>query len=325
MKKSRRILAALAFAGASALASASSAETWNLPTAYPAQSFHTQNLEMLAREVEEATGGELAIAIHPAGSLVKHPEIKNAVRSRQVQMGEFLLSRLSNEDPIFEADAVPFLAASYEAARRLWDAQRPHVEAALARQNITVLYAAPWPPNGLYTTRPITEIGDFAGMRFRTYNAATERFAELIGAVPTQIEVPDVPQAFATGRVDSMITSATTGANARAWDFLSHYYDARAFLPKNIVVVNTAALEALPEAHRAALLGAAARAEIRGWAMSEAETSEQNRALAENGVIVEAPSEALSTSLKAIGARMIEEWSAKSGSGGAAILEGVAF
>ena len=298
------------------------AGTWNMPTPYPSGSFHTQNIMQFADDVKADTDGAIDIVVHPAGSLVKHPEIKNAVRSGQVQIGEFLLSRLSNENPIFEADAVPFLADSYEASQALWTAQRPMVEQQLARQNLTVLYAVPWPPQGLYSRAPLNSLDALAGMRFRTYNAATERFAQLAGAVPTQVEVPDIPQAFATGRVAGMITSSTTGVNSKAWDYLSHYTDTRAFLPKNIIVVNTDSLNALEDSDRSALLAAAARAEARGWEMSRAETDKQTQSLADNGIVVDFPTDALRQALSRIGSEMADEWVERAGGAGARLIDG---
>ena len=308
-------LAALFLASGTALAG-----SWNMPTPYPSGSFHTQNVEQFAADVRSETDGAVNIVVHPAGSLVKHAEIKNAVRSGQVQIGEFLLSRLSNENPVFEADAVPFLADSYDASRALWAAQRPVVEEQLARQNLTVLYAVPWPPQGLYSRTQLDTLSALAGMRFRTYNAATERFAQLAGAMPTQVEVPDIPQAFATGRVAGMITSSTTGVNSKAWDYLSHYTDTRAFLPKNIIVVNTNALDVLDASDRAAILQAAKRAEERGWAMSMAETDKQTHALGDNGLVVSEPSASLRADLSRIGEQMTREWVARAGTAGTDLL-----
>lgn len=311
-----------AIAGAVALgATAAMAQEWDMPTPYPEGNFHTQNIITFADEVREATDGALDITVHPAGSLIGHAEIKNSVRSGQVRIGEFLLSRLANEDPVFGVDNVPFLATSYDDARRLWDASREPTEELLERQNLTVLFTVPWPPQGLYSDEPIEEIGDLAGTRFRAYNAGTEEFARIAGAVPTQVEVPDIPQAFATGRVDSMMTSSSTGVNTSAWDFLSYFYDAQAWLPKNIVVVNTEALEGLDEETRNAVLAAAQAAHVRGWEASAAEHEAQMAVLADNGITVAPPSESLAASMREIGAEMAANWEESAGEAGAAILE----
>ena len=297
------------------------AETWDMATPYPDATFHTKNIHQFADDVAEATSGGLKINVHSAGSLFKHPEISKAVRSGQVPAGEFFLSLLNNDNPAFGVDSLPFLATSYDDAERLWAAQRPVVENLLDEQGLMVLYAVPWPPQGLYTTKPISTVDGLAGVKFRTYNSTLETFASMAGAAPTQIEVPDIPQAFSTGRVEAMITSPSTGVNSQAWDFLSHYTDIQAWIPKNIVVVNKRAFQRLGADTQQAVLEAAAAAEVRGWEMSRNETEVQTAALAENGIDVQNPSDALMQGLRAIGAKMLENWVAASGEEGAAILE----
>ncbi|HXH03500.1 MAG TPA: TRAP transporter substrate-binding protein [Candidatus Competibacteraceae bacterium] len=297
------------------------ATTWDMPTPYPENNFHTQNILQFAQEIEQATGGELKIKVHSAGSLIKHTEIKNAVRSGQVPIGEFLISQLANEDPLFQADSIPFLATSYEASMKLWQASRPEVEKLLDKQGLMVLYAVAWPPQGVYANKPLNSVDDLKGLKFRAYNTATERLAQLAGAVPTQVEAADLAQAFATGRVESMITSPSTGANSKAWDYVSHYYHVQAWLPKNLVIVNKRAFQRLPEAQRKAVLEAAAKAESRGWEMSRKETEEKLAELKANGMKVEPPSEALMAGLRKIGETMTAEWVKAAGVTGEAVLK----
>jgi TRAP-type C4-dicarboxylate transport system substrate-binding protein len=297
------------------------AASWDMPTPYPDKTFHTQNIAIFADDVAKATGGELTIKIHSAGSLFKHPEIKNAVRAGQVPIGEFFVSLLSNEQAVFGADSQPFLATNYDEAKKLWDAQLPIITTILDKQGLMPLYSVAWPPQGLYTKKEIKTVDDLKGIKFRAYNATLELFANKIGAAPTQVEVPDIPQAFATSRVEAMITSPSTGANSKAWDFVTHYTDIQAWLPKNIVVVNKKAFRKLDKKTQEAVLTAAKAAEERGWKMSKQETNEQTAILKENGIIVVTPSAELMTGLKEIGASMLEEWKKDAGPEGAALLK----
>ncbi len=294
---------------------------WDMPTPYGDTVFHTQNIMEFADDVREATDGAVDITVHSAGSLFGHPEIKDAVRRGLAPIGEILLSRLSNEDPVFEVDSIPFLADSYDDARALWEASRPAVEELLAEQGLTLLYAVPWPGQSLYLTEEVTDPAALQGVSFRAYNTATERLAELLGMVPTQVEAGDIPTAFATGRVDAMMTSPSTGVSSQAWDFSNVYVDVQAWLPKNVVFVNTAAFEALPQEQRDAIMEAAAAAETRGWEMSEAETATQIDMLAENGMTVTDPSPELADALAAAGETMAEEWQERAGESGTTILE----
>ncbi len=317
-------LFSLALSGAVALglgASAGHAQTaWDMPTPYGDSVFHTRNIMQFADDVASATDGGLTITVHSAGSLYAHPEIRDAVRRGLAPIGEILISQLANEDAIFGVDSVPFLAASYDDAARLWSASRDQIAAKLADQGLTLLYAVPWPGQSLYLTKEIDSVKDMQGVSFRAYNTATERLAQLMGAVPTTVEAGDIPTAFSTSRIAAMITSPSTGVSSQAWDFVSHYIDTQAWLPKNVVFVNTRAFDALPEDQQQALIDAAAEAERRGWEMSKAETESQIAALKENGMQVSKPSETLARELREIGAIMTEEWQAQAGEAGAAIL-----
>ncbi|MCZ7563993.1 MAG: TRAP transporter substrate-binding protein [Burkholderiales bacterium] len=317
----KHILAVAALAGAFAAAPALAQTKWDMPTPYPDANFHTQNIARFAEDVKKSSGGKLEIKIHSNGSLFKHPEIKNAVRGGQVPIGEFLISLLANENPVFEVDSVPFLATGYDDAKRLWSASRAQVEKVLDKEGLMVLYAVPWPPQGLYAKSELKTIDDMKGVKFRAYNTATQKLAALAGAVPTQVEAPDIPQAFTTGRVDAMITSPSTGANSKAWDFVKHYHDTQAWLPKNAIVVNKRAFRGLDKSVQQALLDAAKRAEARGWEMSLKETTEKTAALKQNGMTVHTPSPALMSGLKAIGKQMTDEWAKKAGADGEAILK----
>ena len=317
MKVSKLIVAA----AAALFAGTAQAEQWEMPTPYPDATFHTVNVYKFAEDVKKATNGELEIKVHSAGSLFKHTEIKNAVRSGQAQIGEFFLSLLANENALFGADSVPFLATSYEDAQRLWAASRPEIDKLLDKQGLMVLYAVPWPPQGLYTKREISGMDDLKGLKFRAYNPLLTRLAELAGMGPTQIEVPDLPQAFATGRVDAMITSPSTGANQKSWDYLSNYYDIQAWVPKNVIVVNKRAFMRLDADTQMAVKEAAAIAEKRGWDMSMAETDAKVKILKDNGMKVAAPSDDLKAGLKAIGEQMTEEWVKQAGEAGETVLK----
>lgn len=303
------------------LGGTASAETWNMATPYPESNFHAQNHLQFAKDVKAATNGALEIVVHSGGSLIPHAEIRNAVRNGTIPMGEFLLSRLSNENPIYEIDGVPFFVTDYPSAKRLLEVTRPRLQKLLNRQNILLLYSVPWPNNGIYANKELRTIEDFRGLKFRTYSSVTERFAQLTGAIPTQVEIPDIAQAFATKRVESMITSAATGVNISAWDFVKRYYNMKTYLGKNAVVVNKLKFEGLTEDVRKAVLKAAAAAEERGWKMSADNDLNMAAKLANGGVIVEPPSKELQASMQAIGTRMLDEWLARAGSEGKAVLE----
>ncbi len=242
------------------------------------------------------------------------------MRSRQVAIGEFFLSRLSNEDLAYGVDSQPFVATSYDDARKLWAEQKPVITELLAEQGLIPLFSVPWPAQGLYTNGEIATVDDLNGLRFRAYNAALEEFATLAGAAPVQVEASDIPQAFSTGQVAAMITSPSTGVNSTAWDFVSHYSPINAWVPKNIVVVNQRIFDRLDDAQKTAVLAAAETAELRGWDMSAAEAEAKTAALAANGITVYDPSPELVEGLQSIGATMLENWEVKASDAALSIL-----
>src|SRR3712207_4567058 len=263
-------LAALA---AISLAAPALAQTkWNLPAAYPADNFHTENLVQFSKDVAEATGGKLQITVHANASLFKAPEIKRAVQTGQAQIGEVLMSLHENEDPLYGVDVVPFLATSFDQARKLWAAQRPVLEKKLAGQGLVLLYAVAWPPQGIYAKKDINTIEDMRGLKWRSYNVGTSRIAELVGAQAVTIQAAELPQALATGVVNSFMSSGGTGYDSKVWESLTHFYDTQAWIPKNVTFVNKAAFDALDKPTQEAVLKAARTAEERGWKTAQEKT-----------------------------------------------------
>ncbi|WP_084462464.1 TRAP transporter substrate-binding protein [Oceanibaculum pacificum] len=308
----------LALTGMSGLATA---QTWDMPLPYPDNNFHTKNTRLFAEDVKKATGGKLTINIHSGASLFKMPEIKRAVRTGQAQMGEILLSAYGNENAVFEADGVPFLAVGYDNAWKLYQAQKPVLEKLLAEEGIKLLYAAPWPGQGLFVQKEISSVSEMKGEKFRAYNAATSRLAELLGAVPTTVQYAEVPQAFSTGLATSMLTSAATGVDVKAWDFLKVFYQTDAMHPKNIVFVNQRAFDGLDKASQDGLLKAAAESEKRVWEASKKEAEATVKALGDNGMKVLKPGAELQSGLEKVGATMVKEWTEKAGANGKTIVD----
>jgi TRAP-type C4-dicarboxylate transport system substrate-binding protein len=310
--------------GAAALAlsaTTAQAETWDMPMAYPDSNFHSQNGKAFAECVQSGTGGELEIVVHPGGSLFKGNEIKRAVQTGQAPIGERLLSAHQNEEAVFGFDSVPFLASSYEASDQLWDAAKPAIEETLDEQNLVLLYAVPWPPQGIYTKKPLESASDMAGVKFRSYNAATARMAELTGAVPVQIEEAELSQALATGIADSFISSGATGYDRKVWEHMTHWYDVAAWLPRNSVLVNKDAWTALDDATRQVLQDCAAEAGAAGTAESARLNDWYKEQLAANGMSIQPPGDQLRADLEKIGQTMTDEWLAATGDAGKQIVD----
>jgi TRAP-type transport system periplasmic protein len=294
---------------------------WDLPAAYPATNFHSVNLNDFAADVDKATGGKLKITVHPGASLFKAPEIKRAVQGGQAQIGEVLISNFSNEWPLFGADALPFLADSYDESVKLWAAQKPFFEKKLAEQGLVALYSVPWPPQGVYSKKPLASAADLKGVKWRAYNPATSRIAELVGAQPVTVQAAEVSQAFATGVAESMMSSGSTGWDSKLHEHVKYWYDTQAWLPRNLIVVNKAALDALDAPTKQALLKAAADAEVRGLAASKKANTESLDKLKGGGMNILPPPAALAADMKKVGETLLKEWLEKAGPEGKQLID----
>jgi TRAP-type C4-dicarboxylate transport system substrate-binding protein len=320
MHMTRRLI--ITAAGALALSAAAQAQTkWDLPAAYPATNFHTVNLQQFADDIDKASSGKLKITVHANASLFKLPEIKRAVQGGQAQIGEILLSAYQNERIIFGADGLPFLADSYDEAMKLWRAQKPLLDKKLGEQGMMVLYSVAWPPQGIYTKKPLASAADLKGVKWRAYSPATSRIAELVGAQPVTVQAAEFAQALATGVVESTMTSGATGVDSKLFEHLKFYYDTQAWLPKNAVIVNKAAFDALDAPTRAAVTKAAADAEARGWAASRKVNVDTLERLKVNGMQVLPPSPQLKADMAKVGETMLKEWVDRAGADGKALLD----
>tara|TARA_Y100000590_G_scaffold72867_1_gene80100 strand:- start:4270 stop:5229 length:960 start_codon:yes stop_codon:yes gene_type:complete len=303
------------------LTNISLAEKWDMALAYGAGNFHSANAAEFAKNVSEKSGGKLTIVTHPGGSLFKGGEIFRAVRTGQAQIGERFMSALGKEDPLLEIDSQPFLATSYADAMKLYKASKPEIVKGLDAKGLVFLYAVPWPAQGLYSKKEINSVADLKGLKFRAYNSATIRIAELTGMSPTKIEAAEISQAFSTGAVESMITSPTTGKNKKIWENgVKYFYDIAAWFPKNMIIVHRGAWNKLDSATQELVMKEAAVAERKGWDLSKKGNVADKKALADAGMKVGKVNSALQKHFQEVGATMAEEWKKKAGDRGASVL-----
>ncbi len=314
--------ALLGAAGAAALAPVANAQTrWQMATAYADGNLHTRNIRSFIQEIEQASGGRLAVQLHSNGALLRMPDIKRGVQTGQVQMGEILLTAYANEDPMFDADALPQLVTNFAQAKRLSDLQKPYIEARFGRQGLSLLYMVPWPAAGLYAQQEVTSLEQLRGSRFRTYSPMTNRFAQLIGAQPTLVQSAELAQAFATGVVQAQVTSAATGVDTSAWDYARVFTPLGFTMTKNAVFISRRALEGLPREVQDAIRAAAVRAEARGYELAEAAQRETETALASRGMRVTQPTQQLLDDCARVGRVMADEWVTRVGEDGRRLLE----
>ncbi|KIN78646.1 TRAP transporter substrate-binding protein [Sulfitobacter mediterraneus] len=324
MKLTTKLMAGVATAAVTLTAAmpAMASEKWDMPMAYSASNFHSENGVAFADCVRGATNGDIDITVHPGGSLFAGADIKRAIQTGQVQIGERLLSGHQNENAVFGFDSVPFLAPSFDDSAKLFKAAKPKLDAVLDEQNLVMLYAVPWPPQGLYFNKEVNSAADMQGIKFRSYNNATARLAELTGMLPVTIEAAEISQAFATGVAESMISSGATGYDRKVWESLSHFYEVDAWLPYNYVMVNKGVWADVSDANKTAITTCAGEAQARGLQASKDYTQFTMDGLAAGGMTVGPAGDQLMGDLRAVGETMTAEWLEAAGDDGAAIVDG---
>lgn len=323
MKIMTKTMAALATATAlTAVAAAPAmADKWDMPMAYSGSNFHSVTGAQFAQCVTTGTGGDIEITTHPSGSLFAGADIKRAVQTGQVQIGERLLSGHQNENALFGVDSVPFLVSSFDEHAKLWDIAKPYIEEVLEEQNLTLLYSVPWPPQGLYFRDEVKSAADMAGVKFRSYSNATARLAELTGMLPVTIEAAEISQAFATGVADSMVSSGSTGYDRKVWESLNYFYEVDAWLPRNYIFVNSGVWGDVSDANKNVISACADIAEYAGTWRAKEYTGFTMAGLAAGGMTVERAGDQLMSDLKAVGETMTAEWLEAAGDKGREIVE----
>ena len=320
MSKLKTLMTATA-AVASIAAAPAIAEKWDMPMAYSGSNFHSVTGAEFAKCVTTGTGGEIEIVTHPSGSLFPGAQIKRAIQTGQVPIGERLLSGHQNENALFGFDSVPFLATSFDDADALWEAAKEPMTELLASQGLHLLYAVPWPPQGLYFRDEVTSVADMKGIKFRSYNNATSRLAELTGMLPVTIEAAEISQAFATGVADSMVSSGATGYDRKVWESLNYFYEVDAWLPRNYIMVNSGVWDGVSDQNKNVINACAAIAEYAGTWRAKEYTGFTLQGLRDGGMTVEPASDTMKGELQEIGKTMTSEWLEAAGAEGQAIVD----
>jgi len=297
------------------------ADKWDMALAYSATNYHSEIAAEFAAEVTTKTDGKLEIVTHPGGSLFAGAEIYGAVRRGLAPIGERLISALGNDNAIYEIDSVPFLATGFSGAKKLYEVSKPALVETLDEARLQLLYSCPWPPQGFYSIKEANSMDDIKGLKFRAYNATTSKLAEGLGMLPTKIEAAELSQAFATGVAESMVSSGSTGYDRKLWENVNFYYDVKAWLPRNMVIVNKKIWSQLDDGIKNIVLAAATTAEDNCWAKAEELDSWYISQFKENGMKVQELNADMQANFEAVGQELKDAWLERAGDKGAEILE----
>ncbi len=304
------------------LASAAAAETkWVMASGYPEDSFFTKTIRTFIEEVETKSNGELTIDLRPNDELIKLDAIRRAVQTGQVQLGEIRFGVYGNEDPMFTLDSVPNVANDYDEARLLMEASKPWFEEKFAESGMRVLSYMPWPGQGFFTNFEVTDGSEFEGVKLRIYSPATQRMGELLGFQATILPFAEVPQAFSTGLIEALFTSAQTGTDIQGWDYSDYFTYTGSMHNKNGIIINERALQQLDPELQEVVITAGENATETAWKLSQEAADEQIKNLEEHGMTTSDASPELQEKMTEIGEQMMEEWMKEASPEGIEVLD----
>lgn len=305
----RALIASAALALSFGLAAPVAAQTsWTMASGYPESSFFTQNIREMIKEIEAKSGGKLKIDLRSNDSLIKLDAVKRAVQSGQIQIGEIRLGVYGNEGAMYNLDNIPGVATTYDQATKLTQAQAPFFDALFKKNGMRAITYVAWPGQGFYTKAPLKGLADLKGQKLRIYSKQTQIMGEKLGMEALILPFAEVPQAFSTGMIQSLWTSAQTGTDVQIWDYVKNFTYTGTMHNKNAILVNERAFRQLDAATQKIVTDAGEAATKRGWEMSKKAGEEREGVLKNHGVaIAQSPKDVLDA-IEVAGKGMVAEW-----------------
>ena len=257
----------------------------NLADVLPDGNFMVQNARKYAEAVGKATGGDVVINLRPGGSLgFKGPEQMRAVRDGLVPMADILTSQQIGDEPMFGTEGIPFMVASQSELRSLHKFLRPEFEKLAAKFNQKILYMVPSPAQYMFLKVKVASADGLKGVKIRGADKNTVDICNAVGMAGVIIPFGELIPALASGRVDGVATSATTGVDAKFWEFLKYVYPTNHTWSCNMVNINLDAWKKLPAAQQKAMEELAAKMEPEFWEVSAQADRDSIKKLTENGM-----------------------------------------
>lgn len=295
---------------------------WDMANEYNQTSIPGVADKYFADVLKEKSDGAIEITHHFGGALgYNGPQMLDAVGSGAIPIGNLFVSPLSGIDPLFLLSALPFLAATPEEAKKLFEASRDQYEAVFLKNNQKMLYAMPWPPSGIWARSKIDNLDSLKGLKIRTYDPSGTKTFSGAGATPLQVSWADTVPQVGAGVIDGVLTSAELGNAANLWEQLPYFTGINYSMPLNIATINLDVWDGLSPELQQAVTEAGIATEEHQWATISDHVIQDYKVIRDNnGTVIEDPADDLMSALKENSKGAIDDWLAKIGDRGQTIL-----
>jgi TRAP-type C4-dicarboxylate transport system substrate-binding protein len=178
------------------------------------------------KQIEEATKGKVKIDVFYAQTLVKGPDIWNAVKNGVTDIGWCFHGYWKDMTPLSEVITLPSLPfrPAEKMSEVLWKLHEKYPEIQKEYQDVHLLMLWTSHPYILITSKKqVKKLEDIKGMKIRVTGGPPTDQMKVLGAVPVLIPMPDTYLALDKGVVDGMASPWEPILGQRLYEVVKYY------------------------------------------------------------------------------------------------------
>jgi C4-dicarboxylate-binding protein DctP len=243
---------------------AQAAATMRLSHQFPPSHHNARVIAAFAEDVAARSNGQVQVQVFPAEQLARAGENFPGVARGAFEAAAAVNFQWGTTLPEMSAVTIPYLFTDFARIRRFPGSEAARfLEAQLERRAVRNLMWLYTTRQSIFTSgrRPIVTIEDFRGLKIRGLNPLTDHALTAVGAAPSAMPGPEVPQALQSGVLDAGLTDVSAAVSRRFYEIQRFGTVAPYFSVISHVYVNPRWWNGLRPEQRAALEAAARKAE----------------------------------------------------------------
>ena len=234
-------------------------------------------LQPWVKKVEEATKNRVKIDVFYAQTLVKGPDIFNAVKTGVADMGWCWHGYWPDMTPLCDVITLPALPSksAEHGSEVLWRLYEKTPAIQREFRDVHVLQLWTGDPRFLLTTKKqVKTLQDIKGMKIRVPGGPPTEQMKILGAVPVLMPMPDTYQALDKGVIDGMDMSWEGTLSYRIYEIVKYYTTAPLTTTYFSMVMNKQKWESLPKDVQEAITSVSGLEAAKFWGRNFFDTAE---------------------------------------------------